>query len=205
MKKIFTIILLSISLSGFSQTMKGDWVITPTVGWNTLKIDNTAERDIFGVNFPVVFYKYLSDRFAIGYGLEVNYESVKPYVINQFERNSFSINFVPEARYNFLKTRFTPFVSGKIIYVGYITQFIDNPTTPVELRRISQFNFQDGLKIDVGVSYFIKDRFGLQVKLMDLNLDVFNFNRGNFKAYLPINFGLQFIINNPRSEIESPR
>ncbi len=32
MKKILTIVLLSISLSEFLQTMKGDWVITPTVG-----------------------------------------------------------------------------------------------------------------------------------------------------------------------------
>lgn len=198
MKKILTIALLSISLSGYSQTEKGNFVITPTVGWNTVKIDNTSERDVFGVNISVVFHKYLSDRFAIGCGLRVNYESVKPYVVNQFERNSFSINFVPEARYNFLKNRFTPFVAGRIVYVGYITQFIDNPITPVELRRIGQLNFQDGLQIDVGVSYFIKDRFGLQVKLMDLNLGVFNFYRADFKPYLPINFGLQFIINNPR-------
>jgi hypothetical protein len=203
MKKTLTIIFLSISLSGFSQTEKGDWVITPTVGWNTLKIDNTPERDVLGINFPVVFYKYLSDRFAIGYGLGVTYDSVKPHVVNFYERNVTVINFVPEARYNFLKTRFTPFVSGKILTVGYISQFIDNPAVAVDLRRITNLQLNEGLKIDVGVSYFIKDRFGLQVKLMDLNVGLFN--RTDFKAYLPINFGLQFIINNPRSEIESPR
>jgi hypothetical protein len=203
MKKTLTIILLSISLSGFSQTEKGDWVVTPTVGWNTLKIDNTPERDVLGINFPVVFYKYLSDRFAIGYGLGVTYDSVKPHVVNFYERNVTVINFVPEARYNFLKTRFTPFVSGKILTVGYISQFIDNPAVAVDLRRITNLQLNEGLKIDVGVSYFIKDRFGLQVKLMDLNVGLFN--RTDFKAYLPINFGLQFIINNPRPEIESPR
>lgn len=203
MKTTLTIILLSISLSGFSQTEKGDWVVTPTVGWNTIKIDNTSERDVFDVKIPVVFYKYLSDRFAIGYGIGVNYESVKPHIVNQYERNSFSVNFIPEARYNFLKTRFTPFVAGRILQIGYLTQFNDIPTIPVELRRISNLNFNTGLQIDVGVSYFIRDRFGLQVKLMDLNV---LFNRASeFKAYLPINFGLQFIINNPRSEIESPR
>jgi hypothetical protein len=201
MKKTLTIILLSISLSGFSQTEKGDWVITPTVGWNTLKIDNTPERDVLGINFPVVFYKYLSDRFAIGYGLGVTYDSVKPYVVNFYERNVTVINFVPEARYNFLKTRFTPFISGKILTVGYISQFIDNPAVAVDLRRITNLQFNEGLQIDVGVSYFIRDRFGLQVKLMDVNVGFGN--KTNF--YTPINFGLQFIINNPRPEIESPR
>lgn len=112
MKKTLTIILLCISLSGFSQTEKGDFVITPTIGWNMVKIEKTSDSDVFRINFPIVFYKYLSDRFAIGYGLEFNYESVKPYIVNQFERISFSINFVPEVRYNFLKSRFTPFVAG---------------------------------------------------------------------------------------------
>jgi hypothetical protein len=203
MKKTLTIILLSISLSGFSQTEKGDFVITPTVGWNTVKIEKISDSDVFRINFPIVFYKYLSDRFAIGYGLEFNYESVKPYIVNQFERNSFSINFIPEARYNFLKSRFTPFVAGRLFKIGYLTQFNDIPTIPVELRRISNLNLPTGLQLDLGVSYFIRDRFGLQVKLMDLNAGLFN--RTDFKGYLPINFGLQFIINNPRSEIESPR
>lgn len=203
MKKTLTIILISLSLSGFSQTEKGDWVITPTVGWNTVKIDNTSERDVFGINFPVLFHKYLSDRFAIGCGLEFNYLSVKPYVVNSFERNSFIVNFVPEARYNFLKTRFTPFITGKILPIRYITQFVDNPSLPPTQRRISNFDFNTDIQIGLGISYFFKDRFGLQVKLMDLNAGLFN--KADFKAYLPINFGLQFIINNPRPEIESPR
>ena len=202
MKRTLTIILLIISLSGFSQTMKGDWVITPTVGWNTVVSGRTtSDYDFLGIKFPVSFHKYLRDRFAIGFGLGVNYESTKPNVVNQYERNSFSINFIPEARYNFLKTRFTPFVAGRILTIGYLTQFNDIPTIPVELRRISGLNFNTGLQIDLGVSYFIKDRFGLQVKLMDVSAGFGN--KANF--YLPINFGLQFIINNPRSEIESPR
>jgi hypothetical protein len=200
MKKILTIALLSISLSGYSQTMKGDWVITPTVGWNTLKIDNTSERDILGINFPTVFHKYLSDKFAIGAGLEFTYNSVKSYVVNWYASNQINIKIVPEVRSNFLKTRLTPFVSGRIVEFGYSRFVVDDPSIPVIFRTRNNWYLSTGLQIDVGVSYFIKDRFGLQVKLMDLNAGIFN--RADFKAYLPINFGLQFIINNPRAEIE---
>jgi hypothetical protein len=61
-----------------------------------------------------------------------------------------------------------------------------------------QFNY--GFPIDVGISYFIKERFGLQVKLMDVG--TWDFKEVNTNFYTPINFGLQFIINNPRAEIE---
>ncbi len=196
MKKTLTIIILSISLSGFSQTEKGDFVITPTVGWNTLSISNNSDRDVFQARLPIGFHKYLSDRLAVGLLFYFDYNSIKPHVSNQFEQNSTRVGILPEIRYNFLRTRLTPFIAGRISDIGYVTQFYDNPATPVGLRRISQFNLQNGLQMEVGVSYFVKDRFGLQVKLIDLNAGLFN--RTDFKAYLPINFGLQFIINNPR-------
>jgi hypothetical protein len=200
MKKILTIALLSISLSGISQTMKGDWVITPTVGWNTLKIDNTSERDILGIKFPIVFHKYLSDKFAIGCDFEFSYYSIKPYVANSYALNKTRIKIVPESRYNFLKTRLTPFVSGRIVEFTYDSQFVDNPTQPIEFRRISNLSLYIRTQIDVGISYFIKERFGLQVKLMDVG--TWDFKEVNTNFYTPINFGLQFIINNPRAEIE---
>jgi hypothetical protein len=197
MKKTLTIILLSISLSGFSQTMKGDFVITPTVGWSTITHRFVPDNfEAFQVNLPTGFHKYLSDRFAIGLTNYISYNYTQPYVSYQFYQSTFRIGIVPEIRYNFLKSRLTPFITGRILDIGYITQFYDNPATPVELRRISEFNLQNGLQMEVGVSYFVKDRFGLQVKLIDLNAGLFN--RTDFKAYLPINFGLQFIINNPR-------
>ena len=196
MKKIFIILLLMSSFSGYSQTEKGDFVITPMVGWNTIKIDNTSEKDAFRVNFPVGFHKYLNDRLAVGLLFYFDYYSEKPNVTNLFQFNTTRIGILPEIRYNFLKTRLTPFIAGRISDIGYVTQFYDNPATPVELRRISQLNLQNGLQIDVGVSYFIRDRFGLQVKLIGFNAGVFD--KINFKAFLPINFGLQFIINNPR-------
>ena len=203
MKKIFIILLLMGSFSGFSQTEKGDFVITPTLGWNTVTISNTSERDNFQAKLPIGFHKYLSDRFAIGLTTYVSYDYTKPYVINQFYQSTFRIGIIPEVRYNFLKTRLTPFVAGRIFDIGYITQFIDSPVIPVELRRISNLNLTTGFQVDLGLSYFVKDRFGLQVKLMDLNTNFFN--KTTFKAYLPINFGLQFIINNTRSKIEPPR
>lgn len=145
----------------------------------------------------------MSDRFALGLVTTFGYYRNQPYVSNVYYNSQSYIAIQPEARYNFLKTRFTPFVGGRILNIVYQSNFFDNPATPAELRRISNLQFTEGLKIDVGVSYFIRDRFGLQVKLMDLNV-LFN-RESELKAYLPINFGLQFIINNPRSEIESPR
>ena len=199
MKKTLTIILISISLSGFSQTEKGD---TPTVGWNTVQYRHDPSLfESLRVQLPIGFHKYLSDRFAIGLLFYFNYNSINPYVSNQFEQNSTRIGILPEVRYNFLKTRLTPFVAGRVMDIAYQTTFNDIPIIPVELRRISGLNFNTGLQIDVGVSYFIRERFGLQVKLMDVSAGFGN--KANF--YLPINFGLQFIINNPRSEIESPR
>ena len=204
MKKTLTIILLSISLSGFSQTGKGDWAITPTVGWNTVKVGRTtSDYDYFGIKFPVSFHKYLRDRFALGFVTTIEHGRYKPLVANQIYTSIWRIYLEPEARYNILKNRFTPFVAGRIIDVGYSTQFSDNPTTPVEFRRISNVYLETSIQIDIGVSYFIKDRFGLQVKLMGVN--TWDFKDINANFYTPINFGLQFIINNPRSEIESPR
>jgi hypothetical protein len=205
MKNTLTIILLSISLLGFSQTEKGDFVITPTVGWNTVNynyIPNGYED--FQFKLPTGFHKYLSDRFSVGFVNYVDYAYNQPYVTSQFYRSTFRIRIIPEVRYNFLKTRLTPFVAGRVFDIGYINTFYDNPTTPVDLRRISSFEFHMlyGVYIDLGVSYFIKDRFGIQVKFVDLTAGTFGVS-GKFN--LPINFGLQFIINNPRSEIESPK
>ena len=204
MKKIFIILLLMGSFSGFSQTEKGDFVITPTVGWNTVAISNTSERDNFQAKLPIGFHKYLSDRFAIGLTTYVSYDYTKPYVANQFYQSTFRIGIIPEVRYNFLKTRLTPFVAGNFLRAGYISTFYDNPATPVDLRRINSFEFYmlHGVYIDLGISYFIKERLGAQVKFVDLTAGTFGVS-GKFN--LPINFGLQFIINNPRSKIESSR
>jgi hypothetical protein len=205
MKKTLTIILLSISLSGFSQTEKGDWVITPMVGWNTVNYDYVpGDYENLQSHLPIGFHKYLNDRLSVGFVLNFRYGYNQPYVVNRFYRSQSRIYLEPEIRYNFLKTRFTPFVAGRILSVGYINDFGDNPALPPDIRRITYSYFNAGFQIDAGVSYFIKDRFGMQVKLMSLASDGLGLKTvTNF--YTPINFGLQFIINNPRSEIESPR
>lgn len=198
MKKTLTIILLSISLSGFSQTEKRDFVITPTVGWNTIGYRYEPDRyEQFHFGLSTGFHKYLSDRFAIGLVNYVSYDYTQPYFTTQFYQSAFRIGIIPEVRYNFLKTRLTPFVAGNFLNVGYISTFYDNPTIPVYLRRINQFQYSilHGVYLDLGVSYFIKDRFGLQVKLVDLTAGTSDVSG---KLNLPINFGLQFIINNPR-------
>ncbi|MEY4538922.1 MAG: hypothetical protein RLZZ306_679 [Bacteroidota bacterium] len=210
MKKTLTIILLSISLSGFSQTEKGDWVVTPTVGWDTYRTSEALNysQTSYGqvrFNLPISIHKYLSDGFAIGLTNQFYFQKAKNFTINNtpFDTSIWGIRIQPEARYNFLKSRFTPFIASRVFNITYQSVFADNPTTPVELRRISNLSFNEGLQIDIGISYFIKDRFGLQVKLMDVG--TWDFKNVNTNFYTPINFGLQFIINNPRSEIESPR
>jgi hypothetical protein len=214
MKKTLTIVFLSISLSGFSQTEKGDWVITPTVGWDIYRESNVSEVSQARFNLPISIHKYLSDRFAVGlttYFYHDKYER-KPINVNEFYRKVIQtgIQLRPVVRYNILKTRFTPFIESdffSIFNYGHISSYIDDPSINVTLREISDYNFQSSFSLSdidlrVGISYFIKDRFALQLKLAGLSNNSFGFNA---KAYVPINFGLQFIINNPRPEVESPR
>jgi hypothetical protein len=196
MKKTLTIILLSISLSGFSQTEKGDWVITPTVGMDSYrKGDGIYYSQNF--SFPTSIHKYLSDRFAVGIVNEFYYQNSQPNAAsNSFYRSNWQISIKPEIRYNILKTRFTPYVSAKVGFWYWGSQFYDIPTIPVELRRMSNFvTYSPNFQIDLGASYFIKERFGLQLRLASLH----NISDGiQTQFYLPYNFGLQFIINNPR-------
>jgi hypothetical protein len=195
MKKTLTIILLSISLSGFSQTEKRDFVITPTVGRSTYATSTDADRSISQIRFPIEFHKYLSNRFAVGFRIYGFYQSMKPNITNQFEQNDTQINISPEIRYNFLKTKLTPFVTGRILDFGYNNTFYDNPNTPVALRRISNFYFSSGFGVNLGISYFVKERFGLQLSLAT----VYNETDGIKAQFnIPYNIGLQFIINNPR-------
>ncbi len=214
MKKTLTIILLSISLSGFSQTMKGDWVLTPTVGWNSIyPVSNETTKGFF-INLPISVQYYLSDKFAIGLTPSFYYSKYEynPIDINEFYRKTIQagIQLRPVVRYNILKARFTPFIESgfsNLFDFGYFSQYHDNPNVNVSLREISNTYFESffsisHINVNIGVSYFIKDRFALQTKFAGFD----NSSDGiSVYANLPINFGLQFIINNPRSEIESPR
>ena len=108
MKKTLIIILLSVSLPGFSQTEKGDFVITHTVGWNTIYYKNVPEdSEDFQVRLPIGFHKYLSDRFALGLVTTFGYYRNQPYVSNVYYKSQSYIAIQPEVRYNFLKTRKT--------------------------------------------------------------------------------------------------
>jgi hypothetical protein len=87
MKKILTIILLSISLSGFSQTEKGDFVITPTVGWNTYRTSEAINYSQTSYaqtrfNLPISIHKYLSDGFAIGLTNQFYFQTAKNFTID---------------------------------------------------------------------------------------------------------------------------
>jgi hypothetical protein len=164
--------------------------------------DILENSETLQLRLPIELHKYLSDRLAVGLRIYCFYNSIKPYVTSQFEQNYTQINIQPEIRYNVLKTKLTPFVSGRILDFGYESRFYDNPNTPVVLRRISNFYYSSGFGVNLGVSYFIKERFGLQLSLAT----VYNQTDGIKAQFnLPYNFGLQFIINNPRSEIEPPR
>ncbi|MCU0470223.1 MAG: hypothetical protein MUF58_16650 [Arcicella sp.] len=212
MKKTLTIILLIISFSGFSQTEKGDFVITPTVGWSTYRMSDVPEHSQKMFYFPVSIHKYLSDRLAIGLRTTFYHDKHEYYPVNDFYRKVIRTGIIlkPNVRYNFLKTRFTPFIESEFLGIldyNYTSQFYDNPNINVSLREISGDSFLSYFSIsyidfNIGVSYFIKDRFGLQLSLAT----VYNQTDGIKAQFnLPYNFGLQFILNNPRSEIESPR
>ena len=102
MKKIFIILLSMCSFSGFSQTKKGDFVITPTSRWNMVGYRYITENsENLQLKLPIEFHKYLSDKFAVGLKINCFYNSVKYYVTNQFEQNDTQINISPEVRYNF--------------------------------------------------------------------------------------------------------
>ena len=190
------------SFSGLSQTEKGDFVITPTLGWSTVSNGNiNIDPRIFRARFPVGFHKYLSQRFAVGSVLDLSYSSYK--YTNEDEVKGGSVSIIPEVRYNFLKKRFTPFVAGRFFSVGYRDVSYDYPSNSTANKKVSELYYYTNARIDVGLSYFIKNRFGIQIKLVDINFEEFNQLEVDFPN--PINFGLQFIINNPRSEIESLR
>ncbi len=220
MKKPLTIILLSISLSGFSQTEKGDWVITPTVGWDSFA--NNSGNNFVGLsenyklmNFqlPISTHYYLSDKFAIGLNTTFRYTKLERFLINTNNdyystQKSWAFIIKPEIQYNFLKTRFTPFVG--VNYLGFlwldhsnihVETSVSNSSDYTETEVFNGLSFSN-FSLNVGITYYVKQRFGLQTWFAGINNSQNGFNA---KAYLPINFGLQFIINNPRPEVESPR
>jgi hypothetical protein len=216
MKKTLTIILLSISLSGFSQTERGDWVITPTVGWNSFINSSGSEISSLNVNYKTVGFKlpisthyYLSDRFGIGLVTTFRYTKFERFNNDFYSKQKSWAFFVePEMQYNFLKTRFTPFI--RVNYLGFL--WLDHSDVHVETLVASSIDdtkteFFNGLSfsnlsLNVGVTYYVKERFGLQTWFAGISNSQDGF-KANF--YTPINFGLQFIINNPRPEVESPR
>jgi hypothetical protein len=196
MKKILTIILLSISLSSFSQTEKGDFVITPTVGIDSYRKINEIGYSQTSFSFPISIHKYLSDKFAVGILNGFYYSNFQPKTTTLFYTSDWQISITPEIRYNFLKSRLTPFIDANINFFNFSSRYIDDPYRSVEYRRLNEFNlYSPNFQIDIGVSYFIKQRFGLQLKLARL----YNTSEGiQVQFFRPYNIGLQFIINNPR-------
>jgi hypothetical protein len=200
MKKTLTIILLSISLSGFSQTMKGDWVIGIHPYILDQKFAENQNRFVLGSTA----HFYLNHRLSIGALLRGYYSNNNPISTSQFYQSTTSIILQPELQYNFFKTRLTPFARVSLFEIGYLNTFYDNPSIPVDFRRLSSLNFINRLpflELNLGLSYFLKERFALQATA--------NVSRNSQNALNSDNvqFGINciFIINNPRSEIESPR
>lgn len=200
MKKTLTIILLNISFSGFSQNEKGDFVIGIHPYILDQKFTENQNRFVLGTTA----HFYLNDRLSIGALLRGYYHNYNPVIANQFYQSTTSFIIQPELQYNFLKTRLTPFARVSIFEIGYLNTFYDNPVIPVDIRRLSNLNFINKLpflELNVGLSYFVKERFALQTtaNLSRNSLNSFNYDK--------VQFGINciFIINNPRPEIESPR
>jgi hypothetical protein len=205
MKKLTAILLIVVSFSGFSQTEKGDWIITPVVGRSSIYSGSSEENSNYlNISLPVYFHHYLSDRFAIGWKatLYYNWFEHTPVDVNDFYRKTtqIGIRLIPSIRYNILKTRLTPFIEAT--YLGainfdYRTMQSENPIIPINKRTASVFDFSQEAYItnvyfDIGVSYFIKDKFALQVYLSEVG---HNLSRGVYANLSPLNFGLQFVIN----------
>ena len=209
MKKILTIILLSISLSGFSQTEKGDWVIIPKfeVGYsNDTKFFTNQQIVISGsrqyryrVSTSVNYF--LSDNFAVGGFLGISTDYACSEIINSYPTDRLNYEIGGNIRYNLLKSRFTPFIESYVGY-NYRRYYFDIPQLPPEVRTVYKSGFSMG--ISVGISYFIAPRFGLQTSV---NYNKFDYDYFSYSKTYPLTVGLGclFIINNPRSEIVSPR
>jgi hypothetical protein len=207
MNKILIIILLSISLASFSQTEKGDFVITTVLGKSNFTDNSSDNFKYFGVQLPTSFHYYLSDKFAIGLNTSLRYSKLERFPINNgetyYKQKDWNLFLKPELQYNFLRTRFTPFIRAN--YLGFISLdhvnvYSENLASIPKNIEVTETNFFNGLSfksfsIDFGVTYYVKQRFGLQLSLAT----IYN-QTDEIKAQfnLPYNFGLQFIINNPR-------
>lgn len=213
MKKILTIALLSISLSGYSQTEKGDFVITPTVGWSSFTNYSNSNSSDVRVQIPISTHYYLSDKFAVGLETGFRYTKLEYFLTNNnyySKQKHWDLFIRPELQYNFLRTRFTPFIKvnyGGLLSLEYVNVYFETSgsrgITITETNTYSRLSFSN-IYLSLGLTYYVKQRFGLQLNIADVwRNDPQGF--GGQINYLPINFGLQFIINNPRAEIESPR
>jgi hypothetical protein len=207
MKKALTIILLSISLSGFSQTEKGDFVITPTVGRSNFNNSSGDNCSLFSIQLPISSHYYLSDKFAIGLNTKFRYYKAETFPINTgviYQRQkTWDLFIMPELQYNFLRTRFTPFVRANylgFIWLNHANIYSENALNIPKSIEVTETNFFNGLSfksfsVDFGVTYYIKQRFGLQLSLAT----IYNQTDGIKAQFnIPYNIGLQFIINNPR-------
>ncbi len=214
MKKTLTIIILSISLSGFSQTEKGDWAvgIHPEYRYqdksytlydqygNVFAVQGAIIKNYRGV---ISANYYLSDKFSIGGNLGISYSTTNPLVSSQYFYSFTNYEVGPILRYNFLKTRLTPYLQVDVNY-NYRKLFYDIPTIAVQLRP-SFYSSEFSGGVGLGLSYFIRDRFALQANTFFRKFNnqiAYNEKDANFLSF---GFGCIFIINNPRSEIESPR
>jgi hypothetical protein len=186
MKKTLTIILLSISLSGFSQTGKGDFVIGIHPYIFQQKLDDNNKYFRLGANAQY----YLSNQLSVGTLLRGGYQSINPVVSSEFYRSFSFLTLSPELQYNFLRTRLAPFIKLSMAGIGYFSHFEDNPSQSVNLRRNNEIElYYRDVNGSVGLSYFAKKRFVLQV-----TFDILSNERR------PFSLGMSgiFIINNPR-------
>ena len=202
------------SFSGFSQTEKGDFVITPILGWNNFTDNSRDSSKYFSVQLPVAIHYYLSDKFAVGLNTIFRYSKDETFSMNSgvtyTRQKNWGLFVMPELQYNFLRTRFTPFVRAN--YLGFISLnhlngYVENAVNVPKNIEAAETSFFNGLSfksfsVYFGVTYYIKERLGLQLSLATVYSQT-----DNIKAQfiLPYNIGLQFIINNPRSKIESLR
>ena len=199
MKKIFIILLLMSSLSGFSQTEKGDFVITLGLGKRNFTDYSRDSSKYFSVQLPVSIHYYLSDKFAVGLNTIFRYSKDETFSMNSGvtyrRQKNWDLFVTPELQYNFLRTRFTPFVRAN--YLGFISLnhaniYYKNAVNVPKNIEGTETNFFNGLSfksfsVDFGVTYYIKERLGLQLSLAT----IYN-QTDNIKAqfYLPYNIGL---------------
>ncbi len=208
MTKKLTILLLFSSLSGLSQTRKGDWVISPQLGVLPSDVSIVSTDSFisqrYGLNIPIHYY--FSNKLSFGLNILTYYNSFKNK--NGFGINHLAIGISPEIQYNFSRKRLVPFIRiFPSLYLGYEHYELINYPLYISQRNQSHYIFSGtikSLKVDIGLNYFVKERLGV-FGMVTFGVDFVNPQIYRYGSLF--NIGCQYIFSRRKQEEQklSPR